>query len=209
VKTFIAPGLVQEFTAPAGGVVSGSAYLIGTLLVIATETADAAAPFRGLVRGVADVAKVESETWTEGLKIYWDDTAKEFTLDSDTGSNPLVGAAVPPIVPVVVALATDVDPTDLVIVGLTLQVLDFAQLATDDAEVTVTINGVATVLVEGTDFTAATSDDVTATNLAAAIDAIDGVTATATTDTVTVVAGTGVAAATPTVGAVRLDGAAR
>ena len=208
-KAFIASGLVQDFTAPAGGVVSGSAYLIGALLVVATHDAAAGASFRGLARGVVDVPKVPSEAWSELLKIYWDDTAKKFTLDDDTGSNPLVGVATQPLVPAAVVLATDADPTDLAISGLTLQVLDFAQLATDDAQVTITIAGVVTVLVEGTDFTAETSADVTATNLAAAIDALDGVSAAAVTDTVTVTPGTGIAAESPAVGRVRLDGVAR
>jgi predicted RecA/RadA family phage recombinase len=198
-----------ELTAPAGGVVSGTPYLIGTLLVVAEKSADAAAMFSALTKGAANVPKVPSEAWTEGLKIYWDDTAKKITLDDDTGSNPLVGVAIRPINAATVTLATDADPSDLLISGFTLQVLDYAQLATDDAEVTVTINGTATVLVEGTDYTAETSDDVTATNLAAAIDALVGVTATAATDTVTVVPATGVLGTNLAVGAVRLDGVTR
>ena len=205
-KTYVSKGKQVEYTAPTGGVVSGTAYLIGSLLVIATHAAAQTLKFIGRVIGAVDHAKAD-QAWTEGLKIYWDDTAKKMT--STAGGNTLVGTAVGPIVPAVVALATDADPTDLAIVGLTLQVLDFAQLATDDAVVTVTINGVAFVLTEGTDFAAETTDDVTATNLAAAIDALAGVSATATTDTVTVVPSTGITAALHATGRVRLDGAAR
>lgn len=208
-KTYGSPGGTLELTAPAGGVVSGTPYLIDSLLVVAEASALVGAKFSALAKGVVDVPKVASEKWTECLKLYWDDTAKKVTLDDDTGSNPLIGLAVLPIEAATVALATDADPSDLLISGLTLQVLDYAQLASDDAEVTVTINGVDTVLVEGTDFTAETSDDVTATNLAAAIDALAGVAAAAVTDTVTVVPGTGSVGSNPAVGAVRLDGVAR
>jgi len=97
-KTYKQGGGVLTLTAPSGGVVSGSAYLIGTLLVIATKTVAQTLPFPALAIGVVDVPKVADEVWTEGLKIYWDDTAKKFTLDDDTGANPLVGVAISPII---------------------------------------------------------------------------------------------------------------
>lgn len=208
-KTYTEDGDVLTLTAPTGGVVSGTAYLIGSLVVIALETVAQTLAFPALVVGCADVTKVAEETWTEGLKIYFDESEVKFTLDSDTGTNPLVGVAVPPIVPLVVALATDALPADLLISGMTLQVLDYVQLASDDAVVTVTISGVATELVEGTDWTAATSNNATATSLASAIDALTGVSAAAVTDTVTVTPKTGTTAASAAVGRVRLDGAAR
>jgi predicted RecA/RadA family phage recombinase len=208
-KTYTEDGDVLTLTAPTGGVVSGTAYLVGSLVVIALKTVAQTLPFEALVVGCADVTKVAEETWTEGLKIYFDESEVKFTLDSDTGANPLVGVAVPPITPLVVTLATDALAVDLLISGMTLQVLDYAQLATDDAVVTVTINGVATNLVEGTDWTAATSNDATATSLASAIDALTGVSAAAVTDTVTVTPKTGTTAASAAVGRVYLDGAAR
>jgi predicted RecA/RadA family phage recombinase len=206
VETFINPSLVQEFTAPGGGVVTGSGYLIGSLFVVATKTVAETLPFEGLVKGVVDLPKVADEGWTENLKLYWDTSPAGLTKEAS--GNTLIGVAVTPV-SAVVTLATDALAADLAIVGLTLQVLDFTQLASDDAEVTVTVNGVATVLVEGTDWTAATSDDATATSLASAIDALDGVTATAATDTVTVVPATGLSATNLSVGRVRLDGAVR
>jgi predicted RecA/RadA family phage recombinase len=208
-KTYTEDGDVLTLTAPTGGVVSGTAYLVGSLVVIALKTVAQTLPFEALVVGCADVTKVAEETWTEGLKIYFDESEVKFTLDSDTGANPLVGVAVPPITPLVVTLATDALAVDLLISGMTLQVLDYAQLATDDAVVTVTINGVATNLVEGTDWTAATSNDATATSLASAIDALVGVSAAAVTNTVTVTPKTGTTAASAAVGRVYLDGAAR
>jgi hypothetical protein len=114
-----------------------------------------------------------------------------------------------PIVPAVVTLETDALAADLLIDGLTLQILDFAQLATDNATVTVTVNGITTVLTEGTDWTAETDDETTATNLAAAIADVAGVKAAAVDDTVTVTPATGLTATELTTGRVRLDGAAR
>jgi predicted RecA/RadA family phage recombinase len=205
-KTFVESGQALTLTAPSGGVVSGSAYLIGSLVVIATETVAQTLPFEGIPVGVVDLPKVAEQGWTEGEKLYWDVSPAGLTTTSS--GNTLVGVAIQPV-PAVVTIATDALAADLAIVGLTLQVLDFAQLASDDAEVTVMINGVATVLVEGTDWTASVSDDSTATSLASAIAALTGVTATATTDTVTVVPATGVDATHLTTGRVRLDGAAR
>lgn len=202
-------GKVITLTAPTGGVVSGTAYQIGSLVVVATESVAQTLPFEALVKGVVTVPKVAEERWTDGLKIYWDDSEGKFTLDSDTGANPLVGVAVQPIVSTTVTLATDALAADLLISGMTLQVLDYAQLASDNAEVTVTINGTATVLTEGTDWTAATSNNATATSLALAINGLTGVNAAAVTDTVTVTASTGATAASTATGRVRLDGAVR
>jgi predicted RecA/RadA family phage recombinase len=206
-KNAISDGKVLEYTAPSGGVVSGGAYLIGSLLVVATASIAQALKFEGKPAGVFDLPKATDDAFSEGLKLYWDDSAKKITTTS--GGNTLVGVAMKPIVPAVVELETDADPSDLLIDGLTLQVLDFAQLASDDATVTVTVNGIATVLIEGTDWTAETDDETTATNLAAAIAALAGVKAIATDDTVTVVPATGVTATELTTGRVRLDGAAR
>ncbi len=85
------PGEAHLFTAPGGGVVSGLAYLIGSLVVIATVTADAAAMFTGKVVGVVEHAKVSAQAWAEGVPIYWDNSAKNFT--TTVGANTLVGVA--------------------------------------------------------------------------------------------------------------------
>lgn len=87
----IKPGNVLTFTAPAGGVVSGTAYLIGTLLVVATNDADAGDEFEGDRAGVFDLPKTAGQAWTEGALVYWDNTAKSLTTTA-TG-NTLVGCA--------------------------------------------------------------------------------------------------------------------
>ena len=85
-----------------------------------------------------------------------------------------------------VYIESDALAADLLISGLTIQVLDYAQLATDNAIVTVVIDGQPHYLEEGVHWTAATTDEATATSLAAAIHALDLITAAAATDTVTV-----------------------
>jgi predicted RecA/RadA family phage recombinase len=90
-QNWVQEGKVMTFTAPSGGVVSGTAYLIGSLLVIATITAAQTEPFTGITRGVVTYAKPGSQAWTEGAKIYWDNSAKNFTTTSS--GNTLVGVA--------------------------------------------------------------------------------------------------------------------
>lgn len=90
-KTFVQPGEVLPLTAPSGGVVSGTAYLIGSLVVIALVTAAENARFSAMLTGVVEHAKVSAQAWAEGAKIYWDNSAKNFTTTA--GGNTLVGVA--------------------------------------------------------------------------------------------------------------------
>jgi predicted RecA/RadA family phage recombinase len=78
-KTYIQPGEVLEFTAPAGGVVSGTGVKIGDILVIAMVTAAAGEKFNGIRQGVVEHAKLSAQAWTEGQQVNWDDTNKRFT----------------------------------------------------------------------------------------------------------------------------------
>ena len=71
-QNYVKPGNVMTFTAPSGGVVSGTPYLIGSLLVVAQASAAEGAEFEGLVEGVVTMPKTDSQAWTEGQKIYWD-----------------------------------------------------------------------------------------------------------------------------------------
>ena len=90
-ENYVAPGEIVTLTAPSGGVVSGTAYLIGSVVVVALVTAAETVKFSALVTGVGDLAKVSAQAWTEGVKIYWDNSAKLFTTTS--GGNTLVGVA--------------------------------------------------------------------------------------------------------------------
>jgi predicted RecA/RadA family phage recombinase len=207
-QNYVAPGEVVTFTAPSGGVVSGQAYLIGALVVIATGDAAEGAMFVGLAKGVVDVAKVDQEAWTEGQKVYFDGSASPVPLFT-TVSGTLCGAAVR-AVPLSLVLASEdtnsppSSPPPVTISDNTIKVDNYTDLGNNT--VTVTVNGRATVLTEGSgaDFLAETSDEVTATNRAAALNDVPGITASASTDTVTVTV-----VAPSTTGRVRLDGAAR
>jgi predicted RecA/RadA family phage recombinase len=91
---YIQPGDVIEFTAPTGGVTAGTPLLIGSLLVVPAVTAAQTLPFNGHVTGVFEVTRATGggTAWTEGVKIYWDNSAAKFTKTSS--GNTLVGVAV-------------------------------------------------------------------------------------------------------------------
>lgn len=74
-NNFQNPGWTMTFTAPAGGVVSGTAYLIGAKLVVAAITVAAGLPFEGATFGVFWLPKIAGVAWAEGAVLYWDNTA--------------------------------------------------------------------------------------------------------------------------------------
>lgn len=90
-KNFIKPGECMTFTAPSGGVTSGKGYKIGQLFVVACADAAQATPFEGCTCGVFTLDKADSQAWTEGALIYWDNSAKVCTTTST--SNLLIGVA--------------------------------------------------------------------------------------------------------------------
>jgi predicted RecA/RadA family phage recombinase len=91
-RNYIKTGDTLTLVAPSGGVVSGNFYLLGTMLVCATTSAAATEVFEGRTVGVYDVPKVSAQAWTVGARVYWDNTASNFT--TTVGSNTLVGVAV-------------------------------------------------------------------------------------------------------------------
>lgn len=90
-KNAVESGEVLTLTAPSGGVVSGRAYKIGSLIVVATVTADQTLPFAAVVQGVVSHAKTSAQAWTEGEKLYWDNSGHVFTATSS--GNTLCGVA--------------------------------------------------------------------------------------------------------------------
>jgi predicted RecA/RadA family phage recombinase len=211
-KTFNTPGEALTLTAPIGGVVSGEPYLIGSLLVIAGNSATAGTSFQGSPSGLYHGTKVPTETWTAAAKVYWDESERLFTLDSDTGANPLVGVSASAVPAAVTLLAPVGSPADLEVSDNAFLVNDYTGMA--DVVVTITVArdhlpSVVHTLTEGVDFAAITSEAVSAAALAAAIDALPGVSAVHTSpgsppvETVTVLSDV------PVPGHVRLDGAAR
>ena len=78
-KNYIKPGKMMTFTAPTGGVVSGTAYMIGALLVVAATTVAQTLPFEGATEGVYTLPKATGAAWTEGQLLYWDTAANNLT----------------------------------------------------------------------------------------------------------------------------------
>ena len=93
-ENFVQPGESLEFTAPAGGVTSGTGVKIGDLLVIATVTAAATEKFVGQRVGVVTHAKLAAQAWTEGQQVNWDNTNLRFTTVTTGNFKAGVAAAV-------------------------------------------------------------------------------------------------------------------
>lgn len=90
-RTFVQPGNSLTLTAPSGGVTASVPLLIGALLIVPHNTAAQGEPFEGERVGVHTLPKATSQAWTEGAKLYWDNTAKNITTTAS--GNTLVGVA--------------------------------------------------------------------------------------------------------------------
>lgn len=90
-KNFVQYGESLSLVAPTGGVVGGKGYLIGSLFVVAGQTAAAGSPFTGYRRDVFDLDKVAATAIATGAKVYWDNTAHVVTPTA--GTNVLIGVA--------------------------------------------------------------------------------------------------------------------
>lgn len=74
-KNFVQPGRVLKLIAPSGGVVAGKGYVIGSLFVVAANTAAATEAFEGYTEGVFEMDKAthsSSKEFTAGEAIFWD-----------------------------------------------------------------------------------------------------------------------------------------
>lgn len=89
-KNYVQDGAVVTATAPYD-VSSGGGVLVGSIFGIAQADALAGAAVELVRTGVFTHAKTSAQAWTQGAKIYWDNTAKEFTTVAT--ANTLVGAA--------------------------------------------------------------------------------------------------------------------
>ena len=91
-KNFVQEGRALELIAPAGGVTAGVGVLVGSIFVVAAITAPAGAAFNGDTFGVFDLAKATGQAWTQGVKVYWDNAAKNVTTTA-AGNTPVGYAA--------------------------------------------------------------------------------------------------------------------
>jgi len=70
---------------------SGGGALVGSLFGVAAKTLANGETGAFVTRGVFDLVKAASQAWTVGVKIYWDNVAKNCTTVS--ASNTLIGVA--------------------------------------------------------------------------------------------------------------------
>lgn len=75
----------------AADVASGVGHLVGSIFGIAVVTAVSGDPVSLKRTGVVEHAKTSAQAWTQGVKIYWDNSNKVFT--SSASGNTLVGMA--------------------------------------------------------------------------------------------------------------------
>jgi predicted RecA/RadA family phage recombinase len=90
VKNLVKKGDVLSLTAPYDRT-SGQGMKVGSIFGVAIADALSGAAVEAQVVGVFELNKTSAQAWTQGAKIYWDDTAKEAT--SVSTSNTLIGVA--------------------------------------------------------------------------------------------------------------------
>lgn len=89
-KNYVQKGDTLSLTAPYA-VASGAGFKVGSIFAVASGPADSGAAVEGATVGVFDLAKTSAQAWTQGVAIYWDDTAKECTTTSS--GNTKIGVA--------------------------------------------------------------------------------------------------------------------
>jgi predicted RecA/RadA family phage recombinase len=76
--------------APSGGVVSGTAYALGTVVGVAIATAAETVPVAFQICGVVSVPKTGSQAWTVGALVY---VTSGGVFTTSAGGNTLAGVA--------------------------------------------------------------------------------------------------------------------
>jgi predicted RecA/RadA family phage recombinase len=90
-RTCVQPGHVVTLLAPYD-VASGDGLLVGSIFGVASGAALSGAEVETQLTGVVDLAKVASQGWTAGARVYWDNTARRVT--NVASGNTLIGVAV-------------------------------------------------------------------------------------------------------------------
>ena len=90
-RTYIQPGHAITLAAPYD-VVSGDGLLVGAIFGVASHDALSGAEIETQLTGVVELAKVASQAWTAGARVYWDNSAKRAT--NVASGNTLIGVAV-------------------------------------------------------------------------------------------------------------------
>ena len=92
-KNYKQRGQIIQVTAPVGGVVSGTAYVIGSIFGVALNTVDAGEEVSLDTSGIYSLPKTAGvAAYNQGVEVYWDNP-NGIIEASDTATNQLVGAA--------------------------------------------------------------------------------------------------------------------
>lgn len=78
-KNYLQNGHVVRVTAPAGGIASGDALIVGSIFGIAAYSSAEGDPVELATLGVFQLPKASASVLTVGARVAWDDTAKEAT----------------------------------------------------------------------------------------------------------------------------------
>jgi predicted RecA/RadA family phage recombinase len=89
-KNHVQPGETITLLAPYD-VAAGDGFLVGSIFAIALYAALSGAAVEGRTVDVWDIKKTAAQTFTQGAKVYWDNTAKSVTGISS--GNSLIGIA--------------------------------------------------------------------------------------------------------------------
>jgi predicted RecA/RadA family phage recombinase len=89
-QNYIQKGNSLDLVAPYD-VNSGDGMLVGSLFGVASNDAVSGAAVVAELVGVWELKKTSAQAWTQGAKVYWDNTAKEVTTTAT--ANTLIGVA--------------------------------------------------------------------------------------------------------------------
>jgi predicted RecA/RadA family phage recombinase len=87
-KNFVQPGKVLTLTAPAA-ITGGNGYKIGDIFGVAQASVANGAQVELVTEGVFALPKAATITPAQGVKLYWDDAAKNVTTTAS--GNTLIG----------------------------------------------------------------------------------------------------------------------
>lgn len=89
-QNYVQPGKFLTLVAPRA-LDSGEGFKVGSQFAVATSDSLISVDVEGLTEGVVSLTKLSAQAWTQGEKIYWDDTNHWCTSVSTAGI--LIGVA--------------------------------------------------------------------------------------------------------------------
>jgi predicted RecA/RadA family phage recombinase len=84
-RTYLHDGTIVTRTAPLGGVISGVPVLIGAELLVPVSTAAAGERFAAVRVGCCRLPSKTGEAYSEGDRVYWDNSHKYCVATSAEG----------------------------------------------------------------------------------------------------------------------------